>query len=174
MKRFYSSLILISVCLCLSGCDVNETSYYESGEDTSYESEEEIYDVNSEIDLEGASKTYKFLLSPYTVTAKNSAMNTEYEYEYYFIDGVVAGMRAKVTFSDEKQAYDYYEVMSEQDPFIAMNDTTVTYFSHSEKLYFDGYTPEQLCFALDNAGYDVVLNFDLDSFNKLFDSDTSG
>ena len=35
------------------------------------------------------------------------------------------------------------------------------------------YTPEQLCFALGKAGYDVVLNFDLDQFNKLFGEDTS-
>ena len=173
MQIIFAFFILISLLFCLSGCDVNQNVYYGNGDETFYESEEESYDANSEVDLEGAAEFYKFLLSPYTATAKNSAMSTQYEYEYYFIDGVVAGMRAKVAFPDEKQAYAYYEIMSEQDPFIAMTDTTVIYFSSSEDLYFDKYTPEQLCFALGKAGYDVVLNFDLDQFNELFGEDTS-
>ena len=116
-----------------------------------------------------AERQYRFLASPYTITSKKTSFETVYECEYYFVNGVVMGIKATTTLPNDEQAELYYESIAEKDPCAYISGNVVINFAYSKNYYFDAYSPEKLYYALNNAGYSVVFNFDLDEFNKMYE-----
>ena len=176
MRKTLFLLMVALMCTAAWGCDYKPASSSEIDIDapsTISEEKEDSSSENSEVDMAVIKKTYGFLISPYTVTSKRETFGTYYECDYFFLDGVVVGIHATTTLPDEETAEAYYDTILKSDPYATVKDCTVTYYSHSEDFYFDGYTPEKLKFALEKAGYEVKINFDLVKFNSFYNKEAN-
>ena len=171
MKPFICCLLLLIIPFSLFGCYEKETEGKSSLSESSSQANSQPTESEEapELDLKEATKEYRFLVSPYTVTSKKTSFDTVYECEYYFVNGVVMGIKATTTLPNDEQAELYYESIAEKDPCAYISGNVVINFAYSEDFYFNKYTPEKLYYALNNAGYSVVFNFDLDEFNKIYD-----
>ncbi len=173
MKKFFIIFLVMVFCMLFCSCDYNMPFFPGKNSDTLSSAEENAEsnaNLSSEPEESPIQKAYRFVISPYTATSKREAFDTVYECEYFFLDGVVAGIHATTTLPNKSMAEAYLETVMKEDPLAEIVNTTVSYYSYSEDFYFDGYTPEKLQFALEKAGYEVVINFDLKEFNKNFGS----
>ncbi len=177
MKKIFILILAAFLCTGICGCDYKPAPDSQTESDAPSSSKEESQDESSaegsQVDKAVVQKTYGFLISPYTVTSKRETFGTYYECDYFFLNGVVAGIHATTTLPDEEMAEAYFETILEDDPYATINGCTVTYYSHSEDFYFDGYTPEKLKFALEKAGYQVKINFDLVKFNSFYNKEAN-
>jgi|GEM_PF-1692625 len=176
MRNLLFLLLALLLCASAWGCDYKPEESTEIDIDTTSALPEEKEDSSaesSEIDKAVIQKAYTFLISPYTVTSKRETFGTYYECDYFFLNGVVAGIHATTTLPDEKTAEAYYDSILDSDPYATIKGCTVTFYSYSEDFYFDGYTPEKLKFALEKAGYEVKINFDLVKFNSFYNKEAN-
>ncbi len=168
MKKSIALLCLVILSIIFSGCDIDtDIAYSEIESDISV-----IPDISSNISEPESSividEIYEFLTSPYYVTATRESFGTVYVYEYYFVDGYVAGARTCTTFSDEQTAEDFFEMVSEDNPYASLDLLTVTDFLSDEELNYFGYDLDKLKFMLEKSGYDYEVSFDESVFNNDF------
>lgn len=112
---------------------------------------------------------YTFLKSKYSVTAKSESQSIKYTYDYYFVDGVVGGMRQKVSFPDPESARNYYTGIVDDCPEATINASTVTYFV-GDNAYCYGYSLDKLKFQLEKVGYEYTVNFIEEDFLEKFEA----
>jgi len=119
------------------------------------------------LNLTDLTKIYPFLKSEYIVTATRESFGTLYTSEYYFVKGIVAGVRLTTNLSDQSDADEYYELIIEDFPDSTIEDTTVTQYMGDDHIYY-AYTLDKLKFMLQKSGYEYTINFDEEAFNEQF------
>ncbi len=167
MKKIFIILTLL-LTLNIFGCE-NDTS--DSGNDLSPDNSTHSSESSNESDIsddeDAIAQIYKFLTSEYTVTATRESFGTLYTTEYYFVKGIVAGVRLTTELNEQSDADEYYELIIEDFPDSTIEDTIVTQYMEDNHIYY-GYTLDKLKFMLQKSGYEYTLNFDEEAFNEQF------
>lgn len=110
---------------------------------------------------------YTFLKSKYSVTAKCEMHEIKYRYDYYFVNGKVAGLRQTVSLPSPERAREYYTEIVASCPEAIINASTVTYYVGEGANCF-GYTLDKLKFQLESQAYEYTVNFSEDDFREEF------
>ncbi len=171
MKNLIACLIILTTVLCLYGCKYFNKNAVDDENESANSDEALIEDPDvSGVDYSKITEEYRFLVSPYSITATKTSFDTVYKCDYYFINGKVSGTKSTITFENEDAAEEYHKTVLDDDEFAYISGVSVVHFAHSEDCFYDGFTPEKLYYVLQDMGYEVVFNFNLKEFNDKFNN----
>lgn len=163
MKRIlciFISLILLSSCSFMNVDNESTTS-----QNTSSATSKEKNDIDYDKSLE---PVFEFLSSEYVLISTRKTFDTYYVNYYYFVDGIVAGVKNIIAFPDSDSATAYYNSLKKEHKYSRLDGMTVINYIDDDEDYYYGYTLDKLIFVLEKADYEVIIGFDKNEFYKDF------
>ncbi len=160
----FISLLILTLTLCC--CDLsNVDSENTSSQNTTSAISKEKPDIDYDKSLE---PIFEFLSSEYILISTRKTFDTYYVTYYYFVDGIVAGVKSVIAFPDTDSATAYYNSLKKDHKYSRLDGMTVINYIEDDEDYYYGYTLDKLIFVLEKADYEVIVGFDKNEFYKDF------